>query len=352
MTVTKNYDEETDPRLKKMIDHVIEQSSLHQIKEDDITTDEQTIKQDKMLEEGKISEVFEEQIAWLKESGEHINLAICIPLYDGNVKIDLMSSLLMMVKPNFRLFYSIGHAIDAQRNELVQSALAWKEMTHILFVDADTILPSHGIIRLLQREKDMVSGFYMQNQNPFAPLVIKRPQHKETGKRMVNFFPNITPNMNHAVIKADASGGGALLIKREIFESISLPHFKTTLLPDSRYGKVMGEDVFFFDKAKDLGYQLYVDISVKCEHVSGRNSFPLTFLSGSLVRGEEGIKKIRTFNNTAMLYAGGYDVKLFHDLMEIEQQRNEKKSKEEPKKNDKNKSKKTAHRRKTTKVPA
>jgi hypothetical protein len=316
MTLPLTYDEDTDPRLKKMIDYVQEgdgklQYDVKKHKVDDWVAEEQ-----KIITEKGYRAIGDEYYKWLEEQKTPANVGICIPSFNGNVSIQVMQALIEMFKPNFQLYFLIGHSLDAQRNQLVEKALEWKELTHIFFIDADTAPPPHVLVRLLKRDLDIVSGYYMQKTHPFAPLVIKRPADKD-GKKGMNFFPLITPALQDTLLPVDAAGCGCLLIKREVFESMKPPFFKFNFINQAGT-KTMGEDLYFFDQAMEIGYQPYVDLSVLCQHVMGGNIFPREFVRQTLGRGTASVERILQYNTSALLQSGGFKPTLFEELMKEE----------------------------------
>ena len=55
---------------------------------------------------------------------------------------------------------------------------------------------------------------------------------------------------------------GCALIKTEVFKRMEIPWFNH--LPN-----VVSEDVYFYQKAKELGYQTYLDTQCLCDHFGG-----------------------------------------------------------------------------------
>jgi glycosyltransferase involved in cell wall biosynthesis len=183
--------------------------------------------------------------------------------------------------------------IDLARNMIVQAALDDPEVTHLFFMDADMQFPTDALFRLVQRDKDIIGGTYFaRTENPvphiysfhhedepdgtcpkgyphgvgetgrwYMPLAerfsrfLKR--HKKYGKLEA---PVVFPPTPDSLVKADALGTGCMLIKREVLESVGYPWFKC------HDGSAGGEDFFFCEQAKALGFEVWGDFSVQCNH--------------------------------------------------------------------------------------
>ncbi len=72
------------------------------------------------------------------------------------------------------------------------------------------------------------------------------------------------------VFQADAVGMACVLMKREVLEAVwAKTNGRPFQYADGRYGT---EDMYFFECAKDLGYQVTVDTTIKVGHL-GIHSF-------------------------------------------------------------------------------
>jgi len=73
---------------------------------------------------------------------------------------------------------------------------------------------------------------------------------------------------NSGVHQVDYSGIGITMIDRKVLEAIGFPWFKVvyTKLPDGRDYQ-MGEDVYFYMKAKERGFKAYVTTNILALHL-------------------------------------------------------------------------------------
>ena len=132
-----------------------------------------------------------------------------------------------------------------------------------MWLDSDMVFPVDIIDALLSHDKDIVACNYSTRVEPHRPVAFK--SLGDLDKRIFN---------QAGLESADAVGMGCMLVKREIYEKLSMPYFGVEWNAD--YTNLVGEDVFFCSKAKDAGYQLWIDndSSMKIGHI-GTKAFTI-----------------------------------------------------------------------------
>ncbi len=126
--------------------------------------------------------------------------------------------------------------------------------THILFVDYD-VLPRHNTLKkLLEHDKDIISGVYPACRDFKISWCLSRDEEF----KLMDF-----DDLPNNPFKTHVACNGMLLVKMEVFDKIEWPYWKTEYFTD---GLKMGADLYFFDKARAAGYDLWVDPKVKCGH--------------------------------------------------------------------------------------
>jgi len=147
------------------------------------------------------------------------------------------------------------------RNQIVRYALLKiPEVTHILFVDADTILPENILDGLLACDKDVVTAvqpFVMTGRG----IVWNVMSYK--GKKLETFIPMNYRSLPDKPFRIAGCGFGAILVKRKVLETMEWPYFKDIFTPRKW---VMGEDMYFVSKAMDLDFEIWADPNLQCEH--------------------------------------------------------------------------------------
>jgi hypothetical protein len=169
---------------------------------------------------------------------------------------------------------------DACRNALIRRFLADPQWTHLLFLDTDIVVEADVLDRLLAHHAPIVCA-------P-APIVHRRPSpaRAPTGLTIgsnIMFFEDpdrrgsaIEPealNINYKQsdpddwpnhpFTCDAAGFGVTLIQRNVLESLEAPWCKFV---GHLAGERVGEDFYFFRKARAAGYEILVDPTIPVDH--------------------------------------------------------------------------------------
>lgn len=186
---------------------------------------------------------------------------------------------------------SVASNRNVAANTLLKGGADW-----IFTCDDDMFYPEDIFIKLIEHDKDIVSGLYVGRSAPF-PIMAFNP-HKETG---VHQTIKHTDFKRGDVIEVCAVGGGCVFIKREVFEKIPSPWYcmppaiwlksliwlhkqlgmgfptkeiPKEILPESKDinpdvwdGGVTGEDVYFCLLAGAFGYKIYLDTGIECAHI-------------------------------------------------------------------------------------
>lgn len=159
------------------------------------------------------------------------------------------------VDVRFQYFY--GYQIDQIRNLIAHWAV---NFDYLFSVDSDIVLPQDTLTKFFNHNVDMVSGVYIQRKPNTEILEIYR-KNAHGGVSNVA-MKDITPPGLHEI---DACGFGCVLIKSDVIKNIGYPQFVYKSALDHK--DTISEDVYFCQKAKELGAKIYVDSSVVCDHI-------------------------------------------------------------------------------------
>jgi hypothetical protein len=164
-------------------------------------------------------------------------------------------------KHDIDLFTSSGTLIFDQRNNLVKTALEIKA-DYLLFVDADMRFPKDTLLKLMAHDKDIIGVNATTRSEPVKPTA-KNIHINEDGS--IDWMP-IFSNAKSGIDMADGIGCGVMLIKRQVVEALEEPYFYFEQLPGN---KLLGEDIYFCVKAKDAGFDTWVDhdLSKQIKHI-------------------------------------------------------------------------------------
>lgn len=152
-----------------------------------------------------------------------------------------------------------GPYIYANRNLLLQKAKY--EQDAILMIDADIVFTPQDVERIeeLLKTHDIVSGLYVVGQDPYPPCVYKRVE----GDYMLT-------EVKEGLNEVDAIGGGFVGISKDAVQKLPNEAFN-----DIWEGEVKhGEDISFCHRAKELGYKIHLDSSIKVGHIRTKAIYP------------------------------------------------------------------------------
>lgn len=173
--------------------------------------------------------------------------------YDASVRCkDSNGGLMLYTMP--------GTLIFDQRQKLAQIALD-EGADVVLFIDSDMRFPKDTISILLSREVPVVGVNAVTRRKPVLPCALNLKMDKDNNPRWVK----VDSRGKQGLEQVTAVGFGVTMIRREVFEKLSLPWF------DAGWGNsgVIGEDVHFCAKAHDAGIPVFVDhdLSMHIKHI-------------------------------------------------------------------------------------
>ncbi|MFH1958505.1 MAG: hypothetical protein ABIJ15_08540 [bacterium] len=137
---------------------------------------------------------------------------------------------------------------------------------YLMWVDSDIIFTPEQFQRLINYDKDIISGIYtMDGGRQFATV---RNWDEEFFKKNGS-FQFLTPadiEGKKELMEVSYTGFGFLLIKRGVFESITYPWFRPI---EKKIGNMVDfttEDVAFCLRAKETGFKIWIDPQVRVGH--------------------------------------------------------------------------------------
>jgi len=158
-----------------------------------------------------------------------------------------------------RIFIEQGTVIDYARNKLTEQALK-AGCDYIMFIDADVLIPKNTIDDLVDMNLDIVSGLYFTKGKPHLPVARIKDKEDDIAHRHLEDFEF------GKIMKVAGTGFGCILIKAEVFKNIEYPYFKFEWRERNGRQEQLAEDLYFCDKAKDAGYDTYLNTGIVCEH--------------------------------------------------------------------------------------
>lgn len=168
------------------------------------------------------------------------------------------------------------YSIDLQSNTYVHYArnkavyqAAQMDADYLMFIDSDMEFPADGIDHLLSLEMDIVGGLYFSRNSDFPIPIILEIKNNTTHKYIK--YPQDTD-----LFEVDAVGTGFMLIDMDVFKKIDPPYFYHTTPKEFKLNEhsfpdnEIGEDVAFCLKAKEAGFKIMCDSSIKLGHIGSK----------------------------------------------------------------------------------
>lgn len=171
----------------------------------------------------------------------------------GSVKADTVFCLFRMFKalPFECIFiFKEGCLIHWNREHIAKTALK-EGCTHLLFIDSDMHFEADAVLKLLERNKDIVGVHYNLRKFPLTTTV-----HMDLEKKK---------NLKESFTTCDSVAAGFMLIRTDVFRKLDEPWF---FFESNQRGEVKtGEDYWFCRKAREAGYDIWVDLTVPVTHI-------------------------------------------------------------------------------------
>jgi hypothetical protein len=207
----------------------------------------------------------------------HINLMICTP---GHSMIaDYVKSILAAgqalnsegISWGFATGYS-SHVGDAREvtlsgtmiNQIDNSIPFEGQITYdkLLWIDSDIMFTPDDVFKLYHSDKDIITGAYIIGNGEVTV-------YPEEGKK--GFSISEILEMDKEPVKVSGAGFGFICVKSGVFEKLSRPWFQSTEAEAELNGKmikfqIMGEDISWCKRVRNLGYDIWFDPTVKLIH--------------------------------------------------------------------------------------
>lgn len=160
------------------------------------------------------------------------------------------------------VWFNLGSLIYTSRNEIAKKALI-DEADLVFWLDSDMTFNPDTLLRmltLLDKGNDFVTGVYYRRTPPFTPTIFKTMEIDEKKQRAEWTEFEEIPSEPFEVASC---GFGCVLMKSKMFVDV-YEKFENLFAP---IGNV-GEDIAFCWRAKQCGYKLIADPSIKLGHVA------------------------------------------------------------------------------------
>lgn len=194
---------------------------------------------------------------------------IATPSYDGNLNCFYVNSLINTIRLGqsynieFQfLFIAYDSLLERARNTIFKRAIDTLELwDSILFIDADMEWDPAWAVKLALAEEDVIGG--------------SAPKKNDQVEKYVTSITDFSIHSN-GYIKADALGFGFVKMSMQAILALwdSSPVYENEASTcrrvchvDIEDGQLIGEDTVVYRKLKKLGYDIWLDPSMTCNHM-------------------------------------------------------------------------------------
>lgn len=187
---------------------------------------------------------------------QHDEKRVCIVTpCDDSVKTEFAASLVEMVLHTLMSgpenlsglavqFY--GSSILPFSRERLADYSIRNDSTHTLWIDSDMKFPKDMLLRFLKRDEPIIGINAMSRRPPYRNCAQSDPG-----------TPLTTTDDSSGLEKVHRMGFGVLWVATEVMAAMPRPLFDFEYLPTD--GVWRGEDFVFFERARKLGHEFYVD---------------------------------------------------------------------------------------------
>lgn len=144
------------------------------------------------------------------------------------------------------------------------------EYTHTMWIDSDIIFKPEHFEKLLSHDKDIVAGAYKTADNSTYPIVRKWDEDYFQKKGTFQFLKESQVKSMTELIDVAYTGLGFMLVKKGVFEAIGYPWFRPVFHTIGKCRDFSSEDVSFCLAAREKGFHIYVDPTVRVGHEKRR----------------------------------------------------------------------------------
>ena len=152
--------------------------------------------------------------------------------------------------------FNVGSLVSESREHLAARALN-SGADYVLWFDSDMIFQPDTMIKLLEHKDEggIISGVYFRRSPPYTPVVFAKCNIRERSWADLEEMPT-------ELVEVEGVGFGCVLVSTDVLMSIAAKEWRWF-----EPLKGFGEDLSFCWRARECGYKIILNPSVKCGHV-------------------------------------------------------------------------------------
>ncbi len=155
---------------------------------------------------------------------------------------------------------SVGQTFPALARERIAEMAVDNGFDYLLMVDDDMLTPVDLFERLIRHKVDICAALAFTRQPPHYPVIYNlKKGYDEVERKRYYINTHVRTYPKDKLVKCDAVGFGAVLIKVDTLRKMKKPWFMST--------SGAGEDIHFCHQAGEQGFSVYMDTSTKLGHL-------------------------------------------------------------------------------------
>lgn len=169
---------------------------------------------------------------------------------------------LLNLSPRFEFYFvTLGRIFTPLAREEAARQLIEADMDYLYMIDDDMICPNDMFEKLYRHDVDVVAPLAFTRNFPHRAVLYSIKTGWDPIAKSDYFINHWIPKYpKDKLVECDAVGFGAVLIKAAVIRKMKEPRFMSSA--------ATGEDILFCHKAKELGFRVFMDTSVKLGHLS------------------------------------------------------------------------------------
>lgn len=155
------------------------------------------------------------------------------------------------------IYWGMGVNVPGNFNNIIRETLS-KDYDWVWILGDDHYFPKNLLMNLLDRNVDIVAPLYTRRHKPFYPMI-----HDSIDNGMaVKDWDFLEGKQGLIELPDNNIGNAGMLIRRKVIEYMKYPWFE-----NGKYNSETGCDLWFCEKAKKLGFKLYLDLDNTLGHI-------------------------------------------------------------------------------------
>ena len=138
--------------------------------------------------------------------------------------------------------------------------------THLMWIDSDMVFSVDHFKALFRQDRDIVSGIYKMADTVNFSVVENWDEEYLKQHGSFQFLNEDDMKKKEGLFEAVYTGLGFTLIRYGVFEALQYPWFEPLSFQFGNIRDFCSEDVAFCRKAKEKGFNIWVDPAIKVGH--------------------------------------------------------------------------------------